>query len=235
MRPEAPGIIVTCEHSGNLVPEAFAALFSGREELLASHRGYDPGALELAACLAVGLKARLFSSSVTRLLIDLNRSPRNPARFSEITAQLSRTEKEEIEAAHYLPYREQVESAIASSLLKGDCLLHLSIHSFTPVLHGQERRADMGLLYDPARKAEAEFCISWQDTLSRLRPDLLIRRNYPYRGNADGFTSYLRKIFPDDAYIGIELEVNQKFPLKDAAAWQELKELILKSLVMIFR
>ncbi|MEO8932838.1 MAG: N-formylglutamate amidohydrolase, partial [Xanthomarina sp.] len=36
------------------------------------------------------------------------------------------------------------------------------------------------------------------------------RFNYPYLGKADGFTSYLRKQFPKN-YLGIEIEVNQKF------------------------
>lgn len=37
-----------------------------------------------------------------------------------------------------------------------------------------------------------------------------VRFNYPYLGKADGFTTHLRKKFKDN-YIGIELEVNQKF------------------------
>ena len=39
---------------------------------------------------------------------------------------------------------------------------------------------------------------------------LNIRYNYPYLGKADGFTTYLRKQFPTN-YMGIEIEVNQKF------------------------
>jgi hypothetical protein len=36
-----------------------------------------------------------------------------------------------------------------------------------------------------------------------------VRRNYPYRGTADGFTTYLRRQFSARKYLGIELEVNQ--------------------------
>jgi hypothetical protein len=37
-----------------------------------------------------------------------------------------------------------------------------------------------------------------------------VRFNYPYLGKADGFTTFMRKQFPKN-YIGIEIEVNQKF------------------------
>ena len=44
--------LVTCEHGGNDIPPRYAPLFRGRRALLASHRGYDPGALVTARALA---------------------------------------------------------------------------------------------------------------------------------------------------------------------------------------
>ena len=38
---------LSCEHGGNHIPTAYQPLFKGAEEVLASHRGWDPGALEL--------------------------------------------------------------------------------------------------------------------------------------------------------------------------------------------
>lgn len=35
--------------------------------------------------------------------------------------------------------------------------------------------------------------------------------NVPYNGADDGFTTYLREQFPADKYLGIEIEVNQKY------------------------
>jgi predicted N-formylglutamate amidohydrolase len=80
-----PAVIVTCEHGGNHVPPPYRALFRGRERLLASHRGWDPGALTAARELARVLRAPLIFSRVTRLLIDLNRSPGHRALFSAVT------------------------------------------------------------------------------------------------------------------------------------------------------
>jgi len=41
-------------------------------------------------------------------------------------------------------------------------------------------------------------------------PYWITRRNYPYLGCSDGFTTWLRQRFPERCYVGIELEINQK-------------------------
>jgi predicted N-formylglutamate amidohydrolase len=109
------------------------------------------------------------------------------------------------------------------------------VHTFTPVLHGKVRGADIGFLYDPSRNAETSFCILWQNVLRKLDQKLQMRRNYPYRGTSDGFTSYLRKRFPEDSYLGIELEVNQKYLSEDLRTWLYIEQLILKTVRMTIR
>jgi predicted N-formylglutamate amidohydrolase len=61
-------------------------------------------------------------------------------------------------------------------------------------------------LFDSKRKAERDLAVLWEKSMKELDQDLKIRFNYPYRGNADGFTTYLRKAFPEN-YYGFELEV----------------------------
>ena len=84
------------------------------------------------------------------------------------------------------------------------------MHTFTPKLNEEIRNTDIGLLYDPTRSEEKEFSKKFKQNIKNHNPDLKIRFNYPYLGKADGFTTYLRKKFPEN-YLGIELEVNQKF------------------------
>jgi len=57
-----------------------------------------------------------------------------------------------------------------------------------------------------------------------------VRRNFPYKGCNDGFTSTLRKKFPNDAYLGIELEINQKNLLLPAGQLAALRVSIITSL-----
>ena len=131
---------------------------------------------------------------------------------------------------YYFPYRAWVEMQVREAVARDVTLLHVSCHSFTPRLHSVERRADIGLLYDPARVAETDFCKAWQRRIRCLAPDLIVRRNYPYRGYDDGLTTYLRRLFPGARYLGIELEVNQKYPLGDAPEWRATRSLLVASL-----
>lgn len=223
----AERLLITCEHGGNTVPPRHAALFRGKRRLLESHRGWDPGALLLARELAAALDAELIASTTTRLLVDLNRSPGHPNLFSRISAACDAETKAEILARHYLPYRHQVEEFVATAARNAGRVLHLSVHSFVPRLAGEGRRADIGLLYDPARPAERRFCLRLQTLLRDADPVLIARRNYPYRGTADGLTTFLRHPFSNRFYAGIELEVNQKYSAGLPQHWSALRRSII--------
>lgn len=201
-------LIVTCEHAGNQVPEQYHHIFSSISAILESHRGYDPGAVEIARFLATEYSAPLFICETTRLLIEPNRSLDNDQLYSEYSQKLFETDHDLILQRYYYPHRNSVEDVI-SKLTKP--VLHLSIHTFTPVLNKKERRVDLGLLFDPARKAETDFCGKLMDGLEQILPGMRIEFNEPYKGTDDGFTTYLRTKFTDEDYLGIEIEINQKF------------------------
>jgi predicted N-formylglutamate amidohydrolase len=201
-------LIVTCEHAGNQVPQQYHHIFSDIKDILESHRGYDPGAREIARFLATEYSAPLFICETTRLLIEPNRSLDSHQLYSEYSQKLCETDNDQILQQYYYPHRNGVEDVI-SKLTKP--VLHLSIHTFTPVLDGKERTVDVGLLFDPDRKAETDFCAKLMDALEQMLSDLRLEFNEPYKGTDDGFTTYLRTRFPDEDYLGIEIEINQKF------------------------
>ncbi len=226
----ATHFVISCEHGGNRIPHTYQSIFRGFESLLHSHRGYDFGALRMAREMARKLEASLFAATTSRLLVDLNRSIGHPNLFSEITRCLPNDTRREILARYYLPYRNRVELAIAEAIRYGNRVIHISSHSFTPELDGQVRKADIGLLYDPSQPAERALCQRWQAALKTKAPGLTVRRNYPYAGKADGFTTYLRRRFPADVYAGIELEINQKYVLNGGSVWLALRHSVLETL-----
>jgi len=201
-------LLLTCEHAGNQVPECYNEVFSDIREVLASHRGYDPGALEIARFLATEFNAPLFICETTRLLIEPNRSLDNNQLYSEYSQKLIETDHEQILERYYYPHRNGVEDVITKV---SKPVLHLSIHTFTPVLNGNTRAVDIGLLFDPHRRSEADFCREFMDGLELMLPYLTIKFNEPYKGTDDGFTTHLRTKFDDKDYLGIEIEVNQKY------------------------
>ena len=227
----AEHFLISCEHGGNRIPVRYRHLFRGFEALLQTHRGFDAGALGMARALAKALAAPLFAATTSRLLIDLNRSIGHPRLYSEATQVVPTALRSEILERYYLAYRNRAEACIAKAVSRGDKVIHIASHSFTPDLDGRVRDADIGLLYDPARPSELELCRHWQAALKVHAPDLRIRRNYPYTGKSDGFTAYLRRRFPDQAYLGIELEINQKHVLKGGRYWRLFCNRVIASLL----
>ena len=172
-------------------------------------------------------------------MIESNRSEWQKSLFSRYSEVLTEREKIELLDTYYLPYRNEVINSIKGFINAGHQVIHISVHSFTPVLHDKHRNADVGLLYDPQRTAEKEFSVRWKELLLDITPGLKVRFNYPYLGKSDGFTTSLRKLFPEN-YVGIELEINQKWEngnrmdvsLKKTI-YQSINELIKKGLKIL--
>lgn len=222
--------LITCEHGGNVIPAPFGPLFAEHRALLNSHRGWDPGALAMAEALAAATRAPLVASTTSRLLVDLNRSIGHPQLFSPMTRGAPREVRAQIVAQHYMPHREAVEDLVRQSVSSGRRVIHIASHSFTPELDGVVRQADVGLLYDPRRRAEVQLSTRWQASLTALHPELRVRRNYPYAGKADGLTSHLRKRFGPGEYVGIELEINQRIVAAAGQPWAALCGVMIDSL-----
>ena len=210
-----------CEHGGNLVPARYRGLFRGERRVLASHRGWDPGALVLARELAREHGVELHAVTVTRLLADANRSLGHPRQFSEFSRRLAAGERERILARYWRPHRRAVARA-ARAGTRARPSVHLAIHSFTPVFEGRVRSVDVGVLYDPAHAGERRFADLFIAALGAARPELRVRRNRPYRGTGDGLTTELRGEL-GARYVGIELEVSQSFPRGSAGRWRKLR------------
>src|SRR5690606_41948935 len=66
-------LVITCEHGGNFVPKKYQPLFKKQETVLQTHRGFDPGTLDLFQYLKPLSHFSIFSDT-SRLLIELNRS-----------------------------------------------------------------------------------------------------------------------------------------------------------------
>ncbi|MEQ1855335.1 MAG: N-formylglutamate amidohydrolase [Longimicrobiales bacterium] len=210
MRARPWAVLVTSEHGGNDVPSEHRALFRGYRALLDSHRGWDPGTLDLAGRMASALAAPLVASTVTRLLVDLNRSPHNPRVFSEVTRALPREDRRALLERWHSPHWDAARAALDRGTRASRRVLHLGIHSFTPILNGMTRRPDVALLYDPARASERDLAVAWARALSAALPECVVGRNDPYRGNTDGLATAMRRQRPASKYVGIEVEINQR-------------------------
>jgi predicted N-formylglutamate amidohydrolase len=217
--PPASFVLVTCEHAGNEVPPAWRHIFAdggpdglpseATEARLAGHRGWDPGALGVAARLSQSVAAPLLAWPITRLLVDVNRSRDAPDVFSSFTRDRPEAERAELLATVHAPFRASVERMIAAAIRSGHRVLHVSVHSFVDVLDDVRRDLDLGVLFDPARMWERRQAEAWSARLAADGSSWVIRDNEPYAGVDDGLTTAMRRRFAAGAYAGIELELRQ--------------------------
>ena len=226
--------IISCEHGNNDIPEELIGHFAGQEGLLESHRGSDLGASEMAAYLAELLNAPLYIAPFSRLVVDCNRSLNHPGLFSTFTRNLPPLERESVLARYYHPHRQAILQSVRNAILMAGVCLHIGVHTFTPVLHGKERTAEIGLLYDPSRIPEKGICEQLGKALKHKFPEIRIRRNYPYRGVSDGLIPALRKSFLPHQYVGMELELNQDLYSRLKSWPKNLRRLLAEELMKLF-
>lgn len=148
-----PGLVLTCEHASNRLPGE-AALGAG-EAMLATHRGYDLGARQLSQILLKRLGGELVASRYSRLYVDLNRHEDDPECIPEQMDdvplpgnRLSAAERRRRLEQVHRPYHDAVDQAVRKALAHNRRAFLFSVHSFTPVLHGQPRAMEVGVLFD---------------------------------------------------------------------------------------
>lgn len=208
-----PELVLTCEHASNALPPGFDPGVSSA--VVASHLGWDPGALEVAKVVAARLGVDLIAGEWSRLYVDLNRTASEPGAVPAASCgtaipgnrDLDPAERARRIARAHVPYRASVLAAVVRAVAASGLCVHVSVHSFTPELNGKTRPFDAGVLYDPARPLE----VAVADTLlAGLRArGRTARPNEPYLGTDDGLTTWLRTCFDANVYAGIEVELNQ--------------------------
>lgn len=215
MRHPKTSIVVSVEHASCAVPVANKNLGLTAARLR-SHAGWDPGARLVGQIVARAFAAPLFLGRWSRLFVDLNRSATHPSVVARVAhgqpvpgnlaldaaARRARIER------FWRPWRAAVESALVAGIATDGAVLHLSVHSFVEKLGSQVRDADFGLLYDPQRARERATATRLHRALTAL--GYRVRRNYPYAGTSDGFTTHLRRLHPERVYAGLEIEMNQR-------------------------
>lgn len=202
-------IILTCEHGGAQIPAPYKKLFVKNAAVLKTHRALDIGALAIARDLKKILKAPLEFSRISRLIVDLNRFLHSPTLFSEFTQPLTDSQKSSILNKYYLPHWNKVGKRLHKH--SKNKIFHIAVHSMTNQLHGKVRPMQIALLYDSQRKSEKEFARIWIQQLRIEFPHMKLARNNPYKGGSEGLTTFFRTQYSEKNYLGIEIELNQKF------------------------
>lgn len=152
------GIVMTCEHASERVPEGFAAEtgFAWPEAdrwLRGTHWAYDLGAEAIAIEHARAVGARLVCARFSRLLIDPNRPLSSDTLFRDVAEGRPVTMNRAITARDrdarvgllYEPFHAAVDRAVAASTRAE---IVFAVHTFTHEYEGQRRSLEIGILFD---------------------------------------------------------------------------------------
>lgn len=179
----ASPIVLVCDHASNRIPERYGDMGLDPAERV-SHIAWDPGALELSFALSQKLDACLVYSTVSRLVIDPNRSPDAANAIWTLSEATAIAANENIDAAErqhriesfHRPYHDAIETVLDARAAAGRPAILVCVHTFTPVYLGVARPWAVGVLHgsDPALSAAV------RDALARFNPSLSIGWNEPY-------------------------------------------------------
>lgn len=197
LSPEEPGpfrvlnplaekpILLVCDHASCRIPKSLGDMgldpFARR-----CHLAVDIGAGPLTESLAQSLGVTAVIQNYSRLVVDCNRQLMDPSAFLEYgdgilvvgNRNLHQADKDLRASALYWPYHCAVDEQVQRLNGKGPLPAFVSIHSFTPVLNGESRMWQMGVLWDKDEKMRDIFLEGLREAGYRVGD------NEPYSGRA---------------------------------------------------
>jgi len=209
--------VLVCDHASNWVPPTLQRLGLPPEEL-DRHIAWDPGALELSRRMSALLDAPLVHSTVSRLVLDVNRDPTHAGSVVPISEdtlipgnrELSAQDRSNRVRAIYEPYHQALAEVIES---RAEPRL-VAIHSFTPVYRGERRPWHIGVLSANDRRMADPLLASL-----RAERALHVGDNQPY-APADGVYHTLDRHHGERNLHSVMLEVRSDLIAEDSSLRQ---------------
>ena len=174
--------ILVCDHASPVIPRRLGNLGLSPEDRM-RHVAWDIGAAEVARRLSRRLDAPLALPGYSRLVVDCNRPLHEPDAFATQSEDVVVTgneaigewEKAERAEAFFWPYHHALNKLVEDRTAGAAVPVMVSVHSFTPVYHGEPRPWHVGVHY------------RWDDRgaghalkFLRAHGDLTVGDNEPY-------------------------------------------------------
>ncbi|MFN3076886.1 MAG: N-formylglutamate amidohydrolase [Alphaproteobacteria bacterium] len=214
-------LVLLCDHASNAIPIRLARLGLALEETT-THIAWDIGAAEVVRQLSARLRAVAILSGCSRLVVDCNRAPGDPAAMPAITGgvmvpgnrDLNEAEAEARRRDYFHPYHEAAAVQVARLASYGVPPLVVAIHSFTPNLCGDSRPWHVGVLWNRDPRLAVRF-------LGALRsdPGLCVGENQPYSAREIGYTLDRHAGAAGLPHLALEIRQDQLADSADRARW----------------
>ncbi|MDJ0938895.1 MAG: N-formylglutamate amidohydrolase [Woeseiaceae bacterium] len=178
-------ILLVCDHASCAFPAVLGDMgldpFARR-----CHLAIDIGAGSLTEYLADRLGVTAVLAQYSRLVVDCNRDLMDPSAFLPYgdgilvpgNTNLKQKFRDQRADAIYWPYHAAVSEQVNRLIETGIKPAFISIHSFTPVLNGEVRPWEIGVLWDKDESLREIFLKDFTDE------GYLVGDNEPYSGKA---------------------------------------------------
>ena len=178
-------VMLVCDHASCRFPESLGDMgldpFARR-----CHLAIDIGAGALTERLSRSLGVTAILAQYSRLVVDCNRELMDPGAFLEYgdgilvpgNRNLHQSDKDRRADAIYWPYHHAIDQQVQRLRSVGPPPAFISIHSFTPVLNGESRQWQIGVLWDKDQRLSDIFIEEFRAA------GFLTGDNEPYSGKA---------------------------------------------------
>ncbi len=237
-----PRFLILCDHASNAIPPEYDQLGLS-DEALASHRGWDIGAANIAKLIANRLGCPAVLAGFSRLLIDTNRGLDDPTLIMQLSdgeiisgnAKLTPAppcpQWQKRVKLFYKPYHDQIRHRLAYAQAANIVPIILSVHSFTPVWNQKKRTMPAAVLWDKddrllqhihrnMKVLQASKNTKFQGTLGD---------NQPYSGRLKNDTLYTHATSQGVPHALIELRQDLVMKVTEQKFWADLLVKVLEN------
>jgi predicted N-formylglutamate amidohydrolase len=205
-------LVIICDHASKVIPAEYNDLgLSGSD--LERHIAWDIGAQGVAERVAAAFDAPAVICGTSRLVIDCNRHPTDPAAMPVKSdgvvipgnQALTQSDREDRIRRFFHPYHDMIENVIGERVREGHRPLVLSVHSMTPEMNGKFRPWEISLSSNEQRKV-SELMLG----LLRRRRDITVGDNQPYNLDpAEDYSTPVHALARHLPYIQVEFRQDQ--------------------------
>jgi len=209
------------DHAGRVIPARLGKLGLGHADLV-RHIAWDIGVAGIGRLLVERLDACFIEQRYSRLVIDCNRAPDHADAIpveSDGTAVpgnagLAGEERAARISEIHAPYQAAIAQALAR---RGGTTILVALHSFTPVLRGNARPWDIGVLHDGG---DTSFASRLLDGL-RAMEGIVVGDNEPYRMDDTDHTVPRHAYAERRPYVEIEMRQDHIADGTGQALWAD--------------
>ncbi|MEP3244678.1 MAG: N-formylglutamate amidohydrolase [Sneathiella sp.] len=176
-------VLLIADHASRDIPAEYNALGIEDPALLRRHVAWDIGIEDVTRRMSEKLQATAVYATFSRLLMDANRYPDDPASTPAVSdgvhvpanVTISEADRKQRLERFFTPYHAKLRKVLEAKQKTHALPLVFSMHSFTPVMDDYERPWHIGILWDK----DERLAVPMMEIL-RKNPTLVVGDNEPY-------------------------------------------------------